>query len=1352
MALSLAACGGSSTPVADAPAADPVVPVVPAVDAAKAFTLTTAPDTGASFTGGSGNDTYSATATTLTALDSLDGGAGTDTVNIVSATGLSTAPSVTFAGIEVVNISSGAAIGVVAGDAAVAQIDKVTLPTVTADQLQANQYVLSALATDTGTATFTYGGQSGSFTQTDTGDNGTVAGDAAALAAAINAIEGKTVAYAGQMIEDGALAADQTAVDAPLIYTSATSGLVVGMGVSGTNIAAGTVIEAISSDKKTITLSKDTSSVVTQSSGNLDFGGGNGGLTVYGAEAGTAVPSISLNGLGTPTVATTSVIQANVSGNEGTVVSFTYGGQSGQYTIGADNDTTATAFAAAFNAVASDATAAVVNSGSSDYVTITADTAGTAIGDLVFVSAGANTPTVTTTTANVAGGDAVAAYDMSGMETAAVNVTAAASANMKVITTSDVNISGVTGAITIDGGKDVSITDTTADKNITLENMTGTATVSDTKQGTGTITIDDASDVTITAGGVSTGTIGLGATEEITGAVSIGSTGAAYTTTTANTTLGAIGVTGGTTVSVVQSATSSTAKAIADTSNTTITHSAVTVNAEDATTAITITQDAAVAANDAVVAVAEKAATHLLTFTDAASGDAITLTFDTGDTIIFTAAKALTAVEVATAFANIAKNVTEGSAPATDGVYTTGGALDGDWYSGAVTDNGDDTASVTFSSVVAASETITSLANAGTGTATLGTVSAGVAEVLAETGRMGVTNGAIDINGTTSGDDALTTVTMTNYASAAIDSDVLTTLNATGSAGAAIVTTASTGAMTINADDLATGSQISLDGTAATVKTVTLNVGADDFTGDLVASAATALTINATGDFTSENATDIDAVKTLTVTGAGAVDLGTVGTGLAGSATSINAASNSGGLTITYGSDTGTMTGGSGDDVITTDSETISKAVDLGAGDDTYVLAAHNSGTTVTAALDGGAGEDTLSMSSAAAANLDASTVFKDDITGFEVLKLGTLASSANIVAKNLGLNETVLVAGTAASNASATVSTLAANATVEMTAGVDGSGKLTLSLDDATGTSDVINIKTNVDGNLTVGQIVVASVETVNLNAVDKFTDVTGAKDEFGSNIADGKDDTNSVQSITLDIDEATTLNITGSADLTVDLQDGNNSGADVKTSMVDASTFTGKLTFIADGVIAGTTVKAGSGNDTLTADGSNDTLIGGAGDDVLTATALTTLTGGTGADTFVIGGTAVTASTYSTITDFSTGDTIDVALGVSNGSLTEGMTFTSTAVVLSENATFAEYLDVAAAGTADAESAAVAADEVLVRWFQFNGDTFIVTDREESGGEATGFGASDTVIAIDGLVDISELALNATTGQFVM
>ena len=64
--------------------------------------------------------------------------------------------------------------------------------------------------------------------------------------------------------------------------------------------------------------------------------------------------------------------------------------------------------------------------------------------------------------------------------------------------------------------------------------------------------------------------------------------------------------------------------------------------------------------------------------------------------------------------------------------------------------------------------------------------------------------------------------------------------------------------------------------------------------------------------------------------------------------------------------------------------------------------------------------------------------------------------------------------------------------------------------LDTATGTSDVINLKTDINGNLALGDL--ANVETVNLSAVDKFVDVTGGTDAFGVAIADGIDDTNSV------------------------------------------------------------------------------------------------------------------------------------------------------------------------------------------------------------------------------------------------
>jgi S-layer protein len=502
----------------------------------------------------------------------------------------------------------------------------------------------------------------------------------------------------------------------------------------------------------------------------------------------------------------------------------------------------------------------------------------------------------------------------------------------------------------------------------------------------------------------------------------------------------------------------------------------------------------------------------------------------------------------------------------------------------------------------------------------------------------------------------------------------------------------------------------------------------------------------------------------------------------------------------------------------------------LGAGDDTYALAAYSSGTTVTAALDGGDGEDTMSMSAAAAAALDGNSVFRDDLTSFEILEIsgssltsttlnlenlgfdsittsgtgkvavtdgGTIAAAdklkltvnnvevttgalhANTVnntnvttALNTAINSALSTSGvtyvaavvSTASNASDTITVTAANDGVSLsnishidvgtgnaeTAGtntalvidkiasggtvkITKNGELTVQVKDAsTGTADTINLTTDADGNLPMGKVTVANVETVNLSAVDKFKDVTGEKDEFGANIADGKDDTNSVQSVTLDIDEATTLNITGSADLTVDLVDTNNSGADIKTATVDASSFTGKLTLVADGITTGTTVKSGSGDDTITADGSNDVLIGGAGDDTLTGTTLTTLTGGDGADTFVFQTAGVTASTYSTITDLESGDIIQLVDGTTNE-------FTTTKVSGTASMTFAQWLDAATvAATSDTSDTDAA-------WFQYNGNTYIM---QEIGSNGSTFADNDDVIVeIQGLHDLSTAIFNAST-----
>jgi S-layer protein len=290
---------------------------------------------------------------------------------------------------------------------------------------------------------------------------------------------------------------------------------------------------------------------------------------------------------------------------------------------------------------------------------------------------------------------------------------------------------------------------------------------------------------------------------------------------------------------------------------------------------------------------------------------------------------------------------------------------------------------------------------------------------------------------------------------------------------------------------------------------------------------------------------------------------------------------------------------------------------------------------------------------------------------------------------------------------------------------------------DASTGTADVVNIVTNQDGNLSAGTVTIANVETVNITADDKVVDASGAYDEFGNGIADGKDDNNSAQSISLTADTAATVNVAGSADVTLDLV-----SSSVVTA-VNASTMTGKFELVADGKSTGTTVTGGAGADTLTAYGSNDVLIGGAGNDKLTATSLTTLTGGAGNDTFVLPA-AVAATEYSTITDLSAGDVIDTA----------ATTFATSKIVLASNSTFAQYLDAAVNAASSVTSDVGSA--VNGQWFQFNGDTFLVidgytdssTDTDNAGYLAT----EDSVIAITGLVNLSTAVFNATTGDLTI
>ena len=189
-----------------------------------------------------------------------------------------------------------------------------------------------------------------------------------------------------------------------------------------------------------------------------------------------------------------------------------------------------------------------------------------------------------------------------GVET--LNVTQAnTSANLTAAATTDVNVSGVTGAVAVDGGKNVNVTVAATGTATTIGATTGaagTVTVTDAAQAGSAIAVDGGTDVTITASGNTGGAIGVGQTlanDLPTGAVTVTSTGS-YTDS-GNTTMGAIAIDGGSTVTVTQSAGITDAQktaALTAITNDTVTQGAVNVDGGAATTSVTVVQDAAVAA------------------------------------------------------------------------------------------------------------------------------------------------------------------------------------------------------------------------------------------------------------------------------------------------------------------------------------------------------------------------------------------------------------------------------------------------------------------------------------------------------------------------------------------------------------------------------------------------------------------------------------------------------------------------------------------------------------------------------------------------------------------------------------
>ncbi|NBN63991.1 DUF4214 domain-containing protein [Pannonibacter tanglangensis] len=366
-------------------------------------------------------------------------------------------------------------------------------------------------------------------------------------------------------------------------------------------------------------------------------------------------------------------------------------------------------------------------------------------------------------------------------------------------------------------------------------------------------------------------------------------------------------------------------------------------------------------------------------------------------------------------------------------------------------------------------------------------------------------------------------------------------------------------AATINISGGTTAGAVTVAGAGLTSTTVN-STGAANTIGALsLAATTTALTIDAATNLTTgavANTGGGAALTSVTVKGAGAVNLST--TALEANVTKVDASANTGGLTVALGSSvTQTVTGGSGNDVVTSGSILTTGSVNAGAGNDTLVLS--NVAHANTAAL--GA-----------------------KYTNFETLRLnGTFDAS--------------LIAGISAielSGATNAITKLSAAQAAAVT-GLADIGNTTLALATDTGTSDVVSLTL---GNgkgaaFDAGTLTVNGIETLNIAANGSATNA---------------DKTSTIGGFTAD--KLTAINLTGTA---VTLTN----AATTKAVTIDGSKLTGTggatptgLT-VSGNLVNGSTVTGSAVNDTFTAGTGFATYNGGAGKDTFNATAAQLNTG---------------------------------------------------------------------------------------------------------------------------------------------
>ena len=506
MALSLAACGGSSSTTT---AVTPVVET-PVVDAAKALAFTTGVD---SLVGGSGNDNFTAdTAAKFGALDSVDGGAGTDTITIADASDTAfVLPTLNLTGVEqlvVTHSSDNVGDSMTVNVNTNADMDKVVLSqTGTASPVDFDSRANVTEVSISGGAT------TSDITTVNIADNGTAAtallattdvlatvtiiGTTGASTLASDALTTLNITSTGALITNNDGFAN--AADARVLTINVGEGTVSGVTDAG---ATGLVINTTGAVTAlgTVTTALATSATINAndaiSAGTVDVSGAGATVTI----AGDSVATIDL-----ATLATAAVTITEAAGftdvTTGTAASYTNSG-TGAVTLGATTVTAGLAAAATYTGGSGVDTVSFGASTKASTLGAGNDVAfltGAALGTGGSIDAGAGTgDTLGMTVANAVTASATDLFEasISGFEKLTVGTSAAGTINMANLDDiKDINIStGVGHAIVLSGLQDGTTTQINADA--TAGSVTHTLASSAGTSDTLNLTISGAGNVT----------------------------------------------------------------------------------------------------------------------------------------------------------------------------------------------------------------------------------------------------------------------------------------------------------------------------------------------------------------------------------------------------------------------------------------------------------------------------------------------------------------------------------------------------------------------------------------------------------------------------------------------------------------------------------------------------------------------------------------------------------------------------------------------------------------------------------------------------------------------------------------